>query len=356
VEFLIFHIFASEKATENTMARIAQLAPSTEGGKQLLWDYLNYKTTGFKPWVTKGLGGTDHWRSRVIYQEASRSAFRSQAKKAAQEAMHLLPAADIPIDIGVGIVVQDAAVEKEAAGAQKDDVEEDDLFPSDDDDYSSSGKEDETLDDTFDDIADEEMLNLRKPYVLEYPNGNKLCIVFPLDGDVEDKTSNQLEFSRDNKTLVRWRRVPECRKNAEMMLNGVVSQKDADVHPGFGFSDADLVILDAVIHERMQNCTADRNGDVWEARESIILPFACIPTLFSKHGKKMTSYKVKKNKSGFTWCYFWLVGMHVINASGFKHHSAAPKKRFGGTRVHIGSDSAEYIYEPASQLFKDEVK
>jgi hypothetical protein len=254
--------------------------------------------------------------------------------------MHLIPADQIPIDIAAGIVADDGAVEKEPAGrpnygqnAQKGDVEEEEDSATDDDDYSSSeedgDKEDENLNDTFGEISDEEIINLRKPYVMEYPNGNKLCIIFPLDGDVEDKTSNQLEFSRDNKSIVRLRRVPQCRKNAEMMLNGAVSQKDDDVHPGFGFCDADLVILNAVIHERMKKCTADSNGDVWEAREKIILPFLCIPTLFSKHGKKMTSYKVKKNKNGFTWCYFWLVGMHVTNATrwnpGVRIFSQQPK-------------------------------
>jgi hypothetical protein len=50
-----------ETEQQQTMVPIAQLALTTEGGKRLLLDFLNHKTTGFCPFKEKGIGGVDHW-------------------------------------------------------------------------------------------------------------------------------------------------------------------------------------------------------------------------------------------------------------------------------------------------------
>jgi hypothetical protein len=62
----------------------------------LLEDYKNWRKTGFKPWVKRGLGGTNHWKTRKQYQSVLLNAFKSQAKKITDSApVEQMPAKDI---------------------------------------------------------------------------------------------------------------------------------------------------------------------------------------------------------------------------------------------------------------------
>ena len=54
---------------------------NSEAYKELLYDFLNFEETGFKPFG-KGIGGVDHFRSKGDYFEktvGSRHSFRSLA-------------------------------------------------------------------------------------------------------------------------------------------------------------------------------------------------------------------------------------------------------------------------------------
>src|SRR6056300_1387285 len=66
----------------------------SEPYKELLHDFLNFETTGFKPFGKGTIGGADHYKSRGDYWEqnvGSRDAFRSLAKRVASRACALIP-------------------------------------------------------------------------------------------------------------------------------------------------------------------------------------------------------------------------------------------------------------------------
>ena len=71
------------------------LGPGTEGGKLILQDFKDWRKTGFKPWVKKGLGGAAHYKTRLLYQRVSNNAFRKQAQKIVNIALEQMPAEDI---------------------------------------------------------------------------------------------------------------------------------------------------------------------------------------------------------------------------------------------------------------------
>jgi len=185
---------------------------------------------------------------------------------------------------------------------------------------------------------------MKKPFILQYPTGNKVGIVCCLDGDVEDKTSNKFKLSKDSKIITRSRRVPPECLDAEILINGMNKDKVEGMVAGFGSSDLDVVVLDSAIQRRLKdNCfIRDEHGDIWEPRDVIDLPFACLPTMVSIEGRPMKTFKVRKNQYGFRWASFWLVGKHAHVAAG-----ASGSKRFGGTRVtYSGSDDvSQYSYQ-----------
>ena len=73
------------------MAKISAVGLGTDIGKQILWDFKNYKTTGFKPWG-RGVGGANHYNSSEQYKIVSPSAFRSQAQQIAKFALQQMSA------------------------------------------------------------------------------------------------------------------------------------------------------------------------------------------------------------------------------------------------------------------------
>ena len=65
------------------MPKVSALGLGTEVGKQILSDFQNWNTTGFRPWGT-GIGGVAHYKSRKCYQVVTLGEFRSQAQKIAK--------------------------------------------------------------------------------------------------------------------------------------------------------------------------------------------------------------------------------------------------------------------------------
>ena len=367
------------------MPKVSKLGPGTEGGKQIYWDFVNWRETGFSP--LDAPGSVDHYRSRTLYTDtvATPSAFRSQAKKIAEIVIEQMPAEEIRLltkkkgrekkfikdsiyknpwqqNMGVNsgssskdddndkddddIEVIGDDIEKNppldedindfggyGEGDNDDDYDDDDY---DNDNFNVTDLEEDTdqeeddlmLGAFFETISISEMAaSTRSPYVLRYPN-NKVGIVFCLDGDVEDATSNQFELSSDRRTLTRYARVPKEMLNAGSIILGEEKEND-----DFGFQDANLMVLQALIDERKKGLKVDENGYIWEAREQLQLPFACSDRLYNKQGERIVSYNMRRNKYGFSWGYFWLLAYK---------RSKESKKRISGQRVTKMEQSSLY--------------
>jgi hypothetical protein len=322
------------------MVRIAQLAPTTEGGKCLLQDFLNYKTTGFSPFKEKGIGGVDHWRSRQIYQDVSQSAFRNQSKKTARIAMAQLTAEESDSED------EEYSVEEEESKDEDEDEEEDEDSneeesdnekESDDEDEESNEKissEDDASEginkhgDDFENfgwsklsLQTERRNSPRKPFNEVYPMGDRIFLLFELDGDVRDESANQFDISENGKKVCRWSRVPAARMAGIDLIGGVGLATALE----YSFMDADCMIVDAAIKKRMESYKKDEDGEYWELRDEEDLAFPCRPLFYNKLGQEVESYILDHNDHGYTWGYFWLVGRHVGQVT-------TKSRRMGGRR------------------------
>ena len=56
-----------------------------------------------------------------------------------------------------------------------------------------------------------------------------------------------------------------------------------------GDLDADYLVFSTAIERRIEGAGRDDNGNIWEPREVIQLPFPCHDSLFDKYGNKITS-------------------------------------------------------------------
>jgi hypothetical protein len=324
------------------MARPSLVGPGTEAGKQILKDFKGWRNTGYKPWG-RGIGSAAHYQCRQMYQVVSKNAFRSQCKKLAQIALEQMPAEDCEPanqdtdkssdDDDDGAVSLPCNSENKNPWQQELFEDNDEQENDDDDDDFSMGSEgtEDSLADFFEDIKLGELQNSQSPMVSEYPGSNKLMVLFPLDGDVLDENANQFEFFDDDKAIKRWSRVPKEREDAVAMIG-----KGSEDRSGFGFTDVDLMIVEAEINERLQRCAhkRDHKGENWEEMESITLPFRVVPTLYNKKGRKLSTFRMRSNGRGFSWAYFWLLAPEKPRAK--------QSKRIGGKKVQVMEDSSVY--------------
>ena len=320
------------------MGKVSSVGPKTEIGKQILQDFRNYKVTGFKPFG-KGVGGVNHYRSRGIYQTVSQSAFRSQAKKIAELALKDMPECtydddgDEPSDLEKknscnGDTDDDASVNNDA-GDRNHSGRPDDVGDSsdDDDDSYTCSSEDSCSDDSlkgFDDIELGELQNSRAPFFTGYPTGDKLLVIFPLDGNVLDPDANKFEFINNNNAIRRLGKIPKERTSCV----DLIADRDY-LSSAIGFSEVDLMLVDAEIKKRMQanQYLRDENGDMWETRATLQLPFKCDPHFRGRDGKVLETFPMRRNKHGFSWGYFWLLA--------WKPPKPKTAKRIGGTLEKI---------------------
>jgi hypothetical protein len=332
------------------MVRIAQLAPTTEGGKRLLQDFLDHKTTGFCPFKEKGIGGVDHWRSRQIYQDVSHSAFRNQSKKTAKIAMAQLTAEESDgdddeseADDRNSLEEEESEDEDEEQNQYSDDEEDSNDDEESDDERSSSddaSKDSNEHGDVFDNfgwgklsLETERRNSPRKPFNEVYPMGDRIFLLFELDGDVRDEISNQFEISENGKKVCRWGRVPAARMEAINLIGGVGLATASE----FSFLDADCMIVDAAIKKRMGSYKKDEDGEYWELRDEEDLVFPCRPFFYNKLGQQVESYILDRNDRGYAWGYFWLVGRHVGQVT-------TKSRRMGGKRCD--NKAAETMSQP----------
>ena len=348
------------------MAKISVIGPGTEIGKQILEDFKNWKTTGFKPWG-KAVGGANHYHSSHKYKVVSASAFRSQAQKIAKIALEQMPACEYEDDDEGNLTrlrgtdldkktERDLSTEDEKNlpldsqrrnpwirfdndVKENEDIENEedinDCNDDDDGDYSSSNEECSTDDvlEGFDEIELGELQNSRSLFLSEYPTGDKLLVIFPLDGNVLDTDANQFEFIEDNTAIQRWGKVPKERESCVALI-GLGTEKPSKI----GFSDVDLMVVDAEIQKRLKSnkYKRDENGDIWEIRATLELPFKCNPHLYAKNGKVLTTFRMLSNRRGFSWGYFWLLA--------WSPPKPKPAKRIGGKLVTTMSKEESSVY------------
>jgi hypothetical protein len=105
-----------------------------------------------------------------------------------------------------------------------------------------------------------------------------------------------------------------------------------------GYESADLMVVDAEIKKRLQanQYKRDENGNIWEIRATLELPFKCDPQLRDRRGQVMRTFRMQSNAHGFRWVYFWLLAS--------KPPKAKPAKRIGGTLVTVMSKEDSSVY------------
>ena len=166
---------------------------------------------------------------------------------------------------------------------------------------SSSSSSEESVDylDGFEGVDPGKLDTFMSAFDSKYPCGEKLLVVFPLDGDILDIKANYFEFTDEGTAVRHWARVPKQLESACNLL-------------GLGNNDAatqvDFVVLEAELKRRLKANEAKQNedGEIWEIRETLTLPFRCHPRLYNKKGKQLATYCQQQNSSGFAWGYFWL--------------------------------------------------
>lgn len=374
--------------------KVSEIGPGTEVGKQILDDFLNWSVTGRIPWGN-AIGGADHYKSRAAYRCVSASAFRSQAKKIARIALEQITADEITRTEALNAGLQLQALEKSTANGKKkkddakkkesqieerrdtdlnttplerslpidsfnrnpwvrfppganaqpdDNVHDDVSVPDDVQDDDESEDENYTIsaeDDSDDSLSSEEfqaiklgeLQNSRAPFLTEYPSGDKLLAIFPLDGNVSDIDANHFEFIQDNTSIRRWGKIPRELQSCVALI-GLGPEKPSKL----GFSDPDLMVVDAEIQKRLKanNYKRDKNEDIWEIRATLQLPFKCEPQFYTRNGKAVKSFRMQSNGRGFSWAFFWLLA--------WKPEKAKPKKLIGGKLVTIMSKEESSIY------------
>lgn len=336
------------------MGKASSIGPGTEIGNMILQDFLDYKNTGKKPWG-KGVGGADHYKSKEIYtKNASQSAFRTQARKIAQLALVQLQLKDFDDKDSHNPELKDAPGAENSNNSVKgnNDCEEASSESSSHHETSVSGNDGENEEnfdssddddlDGFDDIELGELQNSREPFFTGYPTADKILAIFPLDGDVLDPDANQFEFINDNNAIRRMGKVPKVRESCTALI-GDGKEKPSKM----GFSSVDLVVVDAEIKKRMRlnKYKRDENGDIWEIRATLQLPFKCDPHFRNREGQILNTFRIRSNKFGFTWVYFWLLA--------WKPPKPTPAKRIGGTFVTVMSNEDSSVFTEKTYDFKN---
>jgi hypothetical protein len=88
--------------------------------------------------------------------------------------------------------------------------------------------------------------SLRDTIVAPYPSNEMAIVIFELDGDVDDESAIQLEFSQNGQQIAIHGRVPKELTNAALLMGATKGRSS--------IQDADCVLLDQVIKERVEMC------------------------------------------------------------------------------------------------------
>lgn len=155
----------NKNPTRNRKSRIDM---SSEAGRLLLKDMINFKETGFNPFDRKTILSKRFWSSRPEYEKVSFGAFKTQALKLA--------------DIAIVQMPKTARMREEKRLKTKTTS-------------TPTKTTDEELGLVFSKLRVQNKTpnkSLRDVIVAEFPNGKKVFVLFEPDGDVDDVTSNKI--------------------------------------------------------------------------------------------------------------------------------------------------------------------
>ena len=98
------------------------------------------------------------------------------------------------------------------------------------------------------------------------------------------------------------------------------------------------MVVDAKIKKQLKanNYQRDENGDIWELRATLQLPFKCQPQFYSRDGKVLKSFRMRNNGRGFSWGFFWLLA--------WTPQKPKPQKRIGGKLVTVTTEEESSLY------------
>ena len=252
---------------------------------------IHFKEVRISPFIRESYESEKFWKSQKMYQRVSLAVFKASARGAAKIVIAQMPLnerkmEEAKIRGGISGGTPDANLEKAT-------IPKETPVLHDGRTGSSSLKLCKTT----------QVQSLRDTIVAPYPNNDMTIVIFELDGDVDNESAFQLEFSENGQQITIHGRVPKELTNAAFLM-GVKKGRSS-------IQDADCVLLDKVIKERLKGSERDENGYLWEIRVIIDLPFSCQKCLFNNYGQKLDSYLLRKNKQGYAWGYFWVIGGHV---------------------------------------------
>ena len=250
-------------------------------GRLILTDLSKPKESGFSPFLEESYLSEKFYNSREEYKKISFGAFINHAQRMAAAALAAMPP---------------DKKQEELARISRNAKKEKGPIPNESSPHHSRS--------TCSPVHHNNtgVQSLRDTIVAPYPNGDMAIVIFELDGDLEG-SAVELEFSNNGQKIAIRSRVPEELTNAELLLGSTKNRKR--------IQDADCMLLNQMIKERIDGSEKDDYGNLWELREVIDLPFRCKKCLVTRDGEQMPSYLLKKNEQGYAWGYFWVIGEHV---------------------------------------------
>ena len=268
---------ATKQPTTTMRGRKSRIDLSTEAGRFLFKDLVNFKKTKFNPFVPESFKTTKFWKSRKQFQKVPYGAFIKQAEEYAKTVIAQMP-------------VKERKEEEERLkkmGEKK-------KAPN----KKKTSRSNQIQDEDYKDSGVSKKKSVRDPIIAPFPNGIKVLVLFEPDGDIVDESANKLEFAEDGRKIATFSRIPKQWLQANALIGNPQIGQD---------NDGDCMLLDAEIKTRLSGAEEDEFGTLWEPRRIIELPFPCHPVLFNKAGEEIDSYLLRKNKHGHAWGYFWLL-------------------------------------------------
>ena len=272
---------------------MSRLDFSSEGGRVLFYALSHPSESKFSPFLESDFQSKRFWESNKLFQQVSYPAFRGHAAEMAKIAIaQMTPEAKKAELARIAKSLQTkAATPKKSTSSTM--VKHDNPQPTTVKVQQSSNSREQ---------HNNNVPSLRDTIVASHPNGEMAIIIFELDGDTDEKAC-QLQFAKKGQKIKIYSRIPTELTNAASLLG--TTEKRSSI------KDADCMLLDLAIKKRLEGSRKDANGDFWEIREIIDLPFQCKSSIFNKHRKEIPTYLLRKNDQGYAWGYFWVVASHV---------------------------------------------
>ena len=261
-------------------------------GRMILNDFVK-EDSKFSPFNEDSYLSRDFYNSNKQYQKMNFGSFMDNAKRIAEIAKQQMPAHERKATGQKERVIREPlremTTQEVKAGETARLLKEPPLQQS---ESTSSPKQ----------TGSNRIPSIRDTIVAPYPNDEMAIVLFELDGDIQGDAF-ELQFANDGTQIAVFSRVPKELKSAEVLLGGMRDRKQGQ--------NADCMLLDQVIKERLKGGREDNAGNLWELREVVNLPFKCKLRLYNKYKDEMDTYLLRKNDKGYAWGYFWVVAENV---------------------------------------------